>query len=189
MTLRLLVTLIATIALVTASGALATETETTTDSQTKQQTTADGQATTQPTDSADSPMDSKTEAGAPAGPGPSVDRDKVTTGLIDREPQDEVTQLGNDKSQVYYFTEVHGKPGDRVTHRWEYEGQLMAEVPFEIGSSRWRTYSSKELMPTWLGEWTVTAVDASGRVLSQKTFEVVPSQQMVPAAAAPEGLE
>ena len=177
MILRLFVALIATMALVTASGALATETD---PGEPEKKTTAEtSEAKTSP--EPDPGMDVKSDANEE----PSVDRDKVTTGMIDREPQNEVTTLGNDRSQVYYFTEIHGKPGDQVIHRWEYDGQVMAEVPLEIGGDRWRTFSSKEMMPTWVGEWKVTAIDSSGRVLSQKTFEVVPSQEMMPASAAP----
>ena len=81
-------------------------------------------------------MDVKSDANE----APSVDRDKVTTGMIDREPQNEVTTLGNDRSQVYYFTEIHGKPGDQVIHRWEYDGVVyrsLSAVAKAVTGSHW----------------------------------------------------
>ena len=84
---------------------------------------------------------------------------------MDREPQDSLHSLSNDTLRVFYFTEIRDAAGETVVHRWEWNGRVMAEVPFEVGGPRWRIFSSKSLDPNWLGEWTVSLVDASGRVL------------------------
>jgi len=99
-----------------------------------------------------------------------VERASFTTGVVEREPQDSVTSLSNDNVQVLYFTEIRDAEGDTVIHRWEWNGQVMAEVTFEVRGPRWRIHSSKSLDPSWLGEWTVTTVDASGRVLQTDAF-------------------
>lgn len=99
-----------------------------------------------------------------------VSRASFTTSVVDREPIDSVTTLGNDHAQVYYFTEFHGMSGQSVEHRWELNGRPMAEVTFEVGGPRWRVYSVKSLEPTWLGEWTVTVVDEWGRTLKSDSF-------------------
>jgi hypothetical protein len=99
-----------------------------------------------------------------------VERASFTTGVVEREPQDTLTSLGNDHVQVLYFSEIRDAEGDTVVHRWEWNGQVMAEVTFEVGGPRWRIHSSKSLDPSWLGEWTVTTVDSSGRVLQTDTF-------------------
>ena len=127
---------------------------------------------------------------APAPEG-RVARSRLTTAVIDREPQDDVETLTNDDVQIFYFTEVLDATGDTITHRWEWMGQMMAEVPFAVRGPRWRIHSSKNLDSSWLGEWTVTAVDSSGRVLSQDRFTLrealaPPSEALTsPAAPAP----
>ena len=117
---------------------------------------------------------------APA-PNGRVARSMLTTAVIDREPQDTVETLTNDDVQIFYFTEVRDATGDTITHRWEWMGQMMAEVPFAVLGPRWRIHSSKNLDPSWLGEWTVTAVDSSGRVLSQDRFTF--NEALAPPAA------
>lgn len=102
-----------------------------------------------------------------------VARATFTTGVADREPQDEVTQLGNDHTSILFFTDLRGLQGQTVTHVWERNGQLMAKVPFAVGAPRWRVYSSKNLEPSWTGEWTVKVVDESGQVIHAEYFEYV----------------
>lgn len=124
------------------------------------------------------------EADVAPSPNGRVVRSTLTTAVIDREPQDTVETLTNDNVQILYFTEVLDATGDTITHRWEWMGRVVAEVPFAVRGPRWRIHSSKNLDPSWLGEWTVTAVDSSGRVLSQDHFtfnEVL----ALPAAPAP----
>ncbi len=124
------------------------------------------------------------EADVAPAPKGRVARSTLTTAVVDREPQDTVETLTNDNVQILYFTEVLDATGDTITHRWEWMGRVVAEVPFAVRGPRWRIHSSKNLDPSWLGEWTVTAVDSSGRVLSQDHFtfsEVL----ALPAAPAP----
>ena len=99
-----------------------------------------------------------------------IARATVTTGVIDREPVDEVKTLMNDSSMVYFFTELTGMKGDSVTHRWTFNGQVMGEVPFEVRGPRWRVWSSKNLDSIWLGKWKVSVVDEGGNVLQTKEF-------------------
>lgn len=99
-----------------------------------------------------------------------VARAALTTAVVDREPVDTISTLSNHVSQLYYFTEIQGMAGQTVAHRWEYNGQIMTEVSFDIGGPRWRVYSSKKLQPGWLGDWKVSVVDAAGNALSVNTF-------------------
>jgi hypothetical protein len=98
-------------------------------------------------------------------PAGAVARGMFATAITDREPDDSIASLGSDHTRVYYFNEFVGLGGHIVTHRWEYQGELMAEVLIAIGGPRWRAYSSKQLDPSWLGEWVVSVVDESGAVL------------------------
>jgi hypothetical protein len=99
-----------------------------------------------------------------------VERATFTTAVLNREPIDSISSLPNDHRQVYYFTEFRGMTGRRFVHRWEFNGQVVAEVPFEIRGARWRVYSTKTLQPLWLGEWHVSVVDELERVLRTDTL-------------------
>jgi hypothetical protein len=115
----------------------------------------------------------------------SVERSALTSIVFDREPQDALEKVASDRGRIFYFTEVRDMPGETVLHRWEYDGAVMAEVPFEVGSTRWRTYSSKDLDPSWLGQWSVSTLDSRGRVLDTREFTVVEAAPEVAPPAAP----
>ncbi|MFQ5488789.1 MAG: DUF2914 domain-containing protein [Gammaproteobacteria bacterium] len=100
-----------------------------------------------------------------------VSRARFTSAIENREPIDEITQLGIDHARIYFFSEIRNGQGQTVTHRWLYKGKVMAEVSFDIKGPRWRVYSSKNLLPFWTGTWTVQVVDANGEVLTEKRFE------------------
>lgn len=114
----------------------------------------------------------------------NVARGVFTSAIVDREPQDELESLSNDVEKIIFFTELADLAGQTVTHRWEYNGKVMAEVSFDVGADRWRTHSSKNLQPIWLGEWTVTVVDANENVLSIHRFDYQAATAAVPAAPA-----
>ena len=116
-----------------------------------------------------------------------VARAGFATQVVDREPQDSVTSLPNDASQILFYTEFSGLEGHTLTHVWERDGIEMARVPFVVGGSRWRVYSTKNLEPSWLGEWKVSVVDEEGRVLHSESFAYVAAkaQPAAEAAAAP----
>lgn len=101
-----------------------------------------------------------------------VSRAIFTTNIIDREPADNITSISKDNSQINFFTELNDLTGETVTHRWEYNGEVMAEVKFDVGGPRWRIYSVKSLQPEWTGMWTVVVTDSSGRVLNTSSIDV-----------------
>jgi hypothetical protein len=107
--------------------------------------------------------------GSPLSDG-SVARAAFTTAIVDREPADQVVTLDNSVTKVFFFTDLRHLEGRTVTHRWEYNGQVVSEVPFEVGGPRWRVNSFKELDPTMLGKWTVLVVDQSGWPLYAADF-------------------
>jgi len=104
-----------------------------------------------------------------------------TTAIVDREPIDTLETFSTDTSRVFFFTDLRGLDGEIVTHRWEYNGQLIAEITFRVGSgARWRVYSSKNLLPEWTGTWKVVVNNENGEILHTSTFEYVAAT--VPAA-------
>lgn len=113
-----------------------------------------------------------------------VSRSAFTTSIQDREPTDQVEKLTADHDKIYFFTEIRGMAGHTVSHKWMYNGQEMANVSFNIGADRWRTWSSKTMQPSWLGKWTVDVVDEGGNVLAQESFEYVAADEMAKPAEA-----
>jgi Protein of unknown function (DUF2914) len=59
-----------------------------------------------------------------------------------------------------------------VTHVWYRDGKTMARVDLNIGSSNWRTWSSKRLLPDWTGHWEVKILDSDNRVLGSADFTI-----------------
>jgi hypothetical protein len=131
------------------------------------------------------------EETAVAPPTGNVSRSAFTSAIADREPVDQVTHLDNDMTRIFFFSELTGLEGQTVMHQWEHNGEVMAVVPFEVGGSRWRVYSSKTLDPQWLGEWSVRVMDGTGNELSLDSFTYSKAEpEVVPAApSAPTGLE
>lgn len=103
---------------------------------------------------------------------PEIARAQFASAVQEREPVDEVSEVSTDQSPVYFFTEVENGEGQTITHRWMRDGEVIAEVPLEVGSDKWRTWSSKELSPDLEGELTVEVVDASGNVLEEASITV-----------------
>ena len=106
-----------------------------------------------------------------------------TTGIQNLAPVNSISTLTNNHRHIYFFTDLRHMAGQTVTHRWVYEGKVMAEVKFQVGGPRWRVYSRKTLDPAWLGEWQASVVDASGVTLGVSTFEYAAAAK--PPAARP----
>jgi len=99
-----------------------------------------------------------------------VARAIVSSGISEREPVDEMSQVSGESAQVYFFTELRGMQGQRVVHRWVHNDTVMAEVGFDVNGPRWRVWSSKNMMPEWAGSWMVSVVDGNGEVLVSREF-------------------
>ena len=107
----------------------------------------------------------------------SVARTAFTSAIVDREPVDNLLRVPNTLQRIYFFSDLRNLEGEIVTHRWEYEGKVMAEVKFRVGGGpRWRVYSSKNLLPEWTGKWTVVVLDESGWPLKASMFEYVAAE-------------
>lgn len=118
----------------------------------------------------------------------SVIRSAFTRDVEEREPTEDLQQLTNENGQVKFFTELRDMSGQTATHRWEYEGKVVAEVAFDVKGPRWRVWSSKSLVPQWTGDWKVSVINGAGEVISEKklSYDVASA----PAEAAmPENTE
>jgi hypothetical protein len=110
-------------------------------------------------------------SGGPAVAGEeAVSRAVYTSGVTERQPVDELTQVPAALERLYFFSEVRNLQGQTITHRWEQGGRTVLEVPFEVKAARWRVWSSKEIQPNAVGEWSVAVVDQNGRELKRSTI-------------------
>ena len=117
----------------------------------------------------------------------SVTRSAFTSSILDREPVDTLQQLNAGEQKVYFFTELQDMEGQTATHRWELNGEIMAEVAFEVKGPRWRVWSSKNLQPQWSGEWKVSVLNSANEVISETTMNVISGieTETAPATAVP----
>lgn len=119
---------------------------------------------------------------APAAATASVSQAQFTTAVNNREPADNISTLDNSHNQVFFFTVLKDAAGQTITHRWQYNGQTMAEVKFEPKANHWRLWSSKTLLPSQTGTWTVEVVDGNGNVLTSRTFNYTAAPAATPNA-------
>lgn len=90
------------------------------------------------------------------------------TGLV---PDGVAESFSNDVGKLYCYTKVTGgEEGDTITHKWYYGEDVMAEVTLNVKSSEYRTYSSKNLMSQWKGDWRVEIASSDGTVLKTVNF-------------------
>jgi hypothetical protein len=99
-----------------------------------------------------------------------VARGQFTSGISNREPVDRLVVATPLIREVYFFTDLRHLQGRTVTHRWEYQGKVVSQTPFEVGGPRWRVYSKKEIEPDQVGRWSVTVIDESGWPLYTELF-------------------
>ncbi len=95
---------------------------------------------------------------------------QFTTGIENRQPVDSVSFLENEARAISFFSDLRGLAGHSISHRWQYQGKVMAEVSFEVRGNRWRVWSSKKLISAWSGKWTVSVVGPGGEILATRSF-------------------
>ncbi|HDZ24680.1 MAG TPA: DUF2914 domain-containing protein [Desulfobacteraceae bacterium] len=77
--------------------------------------------------------------------------------------------------KIYCFSRIIGAQGPTtITHVWYYEDHEVARVDLAVKSPNWRTYSSKRLLPSQIGEWHVDILGSEGELLREIVFNVTP---------------
>jgi hypothetical protein len=83
-----------------------------------------------------------------------------------------ITSISADSyDSISFFTELTDLNGHTVTHQWMFNDKVMFEKSFEVGGARWRVWTSKTLIPSWTGTWTVNVLDDDRTTLESKSFE------------------
>ena len=106
-------------------------------------------------------------------PHQNISKAVFTLEIKDRTPVNIIEELDNSFGKIYFFTNLRNLQGQRVKHRWIYNNKVMAEVEFDVKGPRWRVWSSKNLWPTWLGEWTVELINSKEEVFFKKEFNYI----------------
>ncbi len=71
------------------------------------------------------------------------------------------------------FSEIGAPAGpDTVVHVWYWGQREMASVRLGVKGPRWRTWSTKQILDDWKGEWHVDITDRNGVLLSRLPFSV-----------------
>ncbi len=74
---------------------------------------------------------------------------------------------------VYYFTELKGMTGQRISHEWWREGKLIFKKSVTIRRDPSIFYTSKLVNTNMLGTWQVYLKDSEGRAMDQRRFELL----------------
>jgi len=101
-----------------------------------------------------------------------VSRAVFTIGVDNREPVIMVDSINSSAyDSITFFTELKDLEGHSVTHQWVYNDKVMFEKTFDVKGARWRVWTSKTLLPSWTGIWTVKVLDTDRTELASKSFE------------------
>lgn len=103
----------------------------------------------------------------------TVTRAAVCQDVADREPVGSGDVFPAGTERVFCHTEIDGAEGEsEVTHNWYYKGALKASVVLPVRAGKWRTWSSKTMLPEWTGEWMVEVLSKDGTPLESIIFFV-----------------
>ena len=102
-----------------------------------------------------------------------VSESAIATGVENLTHLGESDSFSSSVGKLYAFSKITGATEDTsIKHLWYYGDTLMAEVPLEVKSISWRTYSSKKIIRTWTGQWRVDITTDDGTVLDTLNFTI-----------------
>lgn len=117
------------------------------------------------------PGESQPVASGEPQPAVQIPEAVVCQEVVDRAPVGAADVFAKEVPRVYCFTRVVGAdPGTQLVHNWYHQGNLKASVTLNVGSSDYRTWSYKTMMPQWTGEWMVEILSANGTPLENIIF-------------------
>ena len=113
--------------------------------------------------------------------GAQIDTDKISRAVLTRkvskrEPVNVFAadiRLSQFDDTLSFFSELKNLQGQQVKHVWFFEDDIVAEIELDITSSRYRTYSTKNIMDSQIGQWRVDVIDEQGQLIAQKEFRIL----------------
>jgi hypothetical protein len=103
---------------------------------------------------------------------PVVSRAIFSTSLNEREPVNDLVTVPHGEKAIFFFTEILNADTTSVTHLWTYNDIEIARIKLNIGSDKWRTWSSKQIWHLTPGEVKVQVLDADNMILAEKTLTI-----------------
>ena len=105
-----------------------------------------------------------------------VQRFLITNGVRANEPVGSIAEIAEDSRvagllKVYAFADVKNLRGETLRYRWLRDGGIAADIEIEVGSARWRSYTSKYLNAQMRGAWRVELSNSDGQLLASTAFE------------------
>lgn len=104
---------------------------------------------------------------------------QVTEGVlcrdsVDREPVDVGEEFESTVGKLFCFTKIEGVESPvEITHVWYYGDGERARTSLSVGSSGWRTWSTKNIMEHEIGEWHVDVLGPEGELLKTVKFTII----------------
>ena len=95
----------------------------------------------------------------------------VCTGVKDRAAEGAATAFPASVGQLTCLSELYGVK-DGVVHVWLHGGKEVGRMSLPVKAERWRTWSTKKILPAMTGEWKVEVRDGAGGVLATAGFTV-----------------
>ncbi|MEC9492690.1 DUF2914 domain-containing protein [Flexistipes sp.] len=100
-------------------------------------------------------------------------RISIAKDIENLEPVNTGKTFDNNVGKLYCFTEIKtDEYPTKVVHVWLYNENIIAEVPLEVNSTTWRTYSSKKILPKWAGNWKVEVYSNDGELIDSVEFNI-----------------
>ena len=98
---------------------------------------------------------------------------QIATAIEDRQPVSADTVFTNIVEQLYCYTQITGAADTlTVSHIWYFEDEEKAKVDLTIKGKSWRTWSSKRVDKSWVGNWRVDVTLSDGTILKSKAFKI-----------------
>lgn len=103
----------------------------------------------------------------------SVETLQFGTDVQDREVVGADTTFSSSVERIFCLTRIAGvQDSASVTHVWYYDNDEKARVELPVRGSNWRTWSSKSILPSWTGQWSVDVLGPDGEVLRTQYFTI-----------------
>lgn len=96
-----------------------------------------------------------------------------TTQLKDDAATNQVLMLTNFYNKVFFVSDMRHFNGQKITHRWDYNGKTVASYSFDIKEPRVKISSSQVLKANQLGTWRVVITDEKGWPLKSVIFKYI----------------
>lgn len=102
-----------------------------------------------------------------------VDSSMLCRTVENRECVGEATTFPVAMGRIYCHSTILGAEKEIVIHHvWYWEDTQVADVPLFVRTPRFRTYSSKKILPNQKGEWRVEIIGTNGNIIGRNYFTV-----------------